>query len=418
MANCLTRRLSFWRTAFKGVRALIGIIVSILTLFLGIRDGVIDPKYRDVSLLKYLPHLDWYWWLVIGVLALALLALEGSYRTYQNGYAKFRAKHKTRIKEIRAEFQQREIHANTRQLITVATETDSPKTGAIEAVQAAPNLVCLGDDHLYVEIDRQEVFRQSDHVLTCLRAITVKFRNAIKPGEKIGSIGNVRAHIVYYDLVIQDRIAKEVDHACWLNEELPDVSFGADKLHHLILGTLQPGSNDEDAENAFTVYENDPDRSVPLSKTHYLHPKGFRILVQLVAGEHGEFSTKGDEFEVILKEGGFIVDHLTEQRKREIRERLYRQLTEMIREGEKFFVGAGDIASSWFYPEAHQWRNRVDIFIRDRLGLKLSMRFRDISNIKAYPYREEVEQRHRGFLDELHTRFINLSEITKEFSEA
>lgn len=108
-------------------------LIIILTLFLGIRDGVMEAKYRTVSILKYIPQLGWQWWLVIGTFSLLALALEGAYRAHVNSYSKLRIKHKQRIKEIRTAAQLNDIHSQTRALAGFKnSEPESPGQARID----------------------------------------------------------------------------------------------------------------------------------------------------------------------------------------------------------------------------------------------------------------------------------------------
>jgi hypothetical protein len=55
MANCLAQRAAFWKAAlYTKVRAGVAVLIATFTLLMILRDAVLDPKYRDRYLLKYL----------------------------------------------------------------------------------------------------------------------------------------------------------------------------------------------------------------------------------------------------------------------------------------------------------------------------------------------------------------------------
>src|SRR6185503_5262218 len=64
-----------------------------------------------------------------------------------------------------------------------------------------PNIVCLGDCDLSVELKRG-IFREAEdeNYLDALRLVGVKFRNEATPPKKVGSVSNVLAHVEFYDL--------------------------------------------------------------------------------------------------------------------------------------------------------------------------------------------------------------------------
>ncbi len=172
----------------------------------------------------------------------------------------------------------------------IASQTSEPMS---KVLGPAPNIVCLGDDDLFVDLDRHEIFREVAHHEYALRAITVKFINEPNPPQKVGSVSNVQARILYYRPDFPDRVEPEVHYACWLNQESSFVSFDVNKVHHLIIGTFQLNPEGGYA-NYFTFYENNLDTRKPLSKCIYQHCEGFRVKVKLVAGEHGEFGREED----------------------------------------------------------------------------------------------------------------------------
>ncbi len=103
------------------------IIIAAFTLFLSIRDGVLGPQDRERwYALKYIPQLSWYWWVVIGVFGLLLLALEGAYRAHKGENWKLLKKHKEKIGEIKREYQQKEIQDNLRELVSAKQTGKQP----------------------------------------------------------------------------------------------------------------------------------------------------------------------------------------------------------------------------------------------------------------------------------------------------
>lgn len=104
MANWLTRRSSFWTRAFNSkVRGGLGILITVLTVVLALRDSLVDPKDRETFLGSIIPPLPWYWWLVIGTMLLMVLALEGAYGVSQNEVLGFQRRYRNKIKEMRRE---------------------------------------------------------------------------------------------------------------------------------------------------------------------------------------------------------------------------------------------------------------------------------------------------------------------------
>lgn len=297
------------------------------------------------------------------------------------------------------------------------------KKSAATAVQktekenSEPNIVCLGDDDLFVSLDRHEVFRETDnHAPGTLRAATVKFANEPKPGKRVGSVSQVRAQIVFYRTDWPDREDYRVDYGCWLNEESPYVSFNLsdNAVHQLIVGVFQLKKDGGDGyEPELRIYGNSPDRNRELSRYVVHGSTGYRVRVRLIVGEHGEHSSEHD-FELDVEPGSsYSFGYITEEEKRLRRESLAQELEKFVREGEKLLAGPIDTNSEQFYLDAHAWMNPIYGWLRRIFGLPLAGRYHDFTNLRPFPH--EIPGGRNTFLDELYTRYINLKEITEDF---
>lgn len=287
---------------------------------------------------------------------------------------------------------------------------------AIKLPLPAPNIVCLGEGDLFVELSRHEVFRQSANIEHALRAITAEFRNEPKLSQKVGTAANVAAQISYFSLDWPDRLEHRTQFGCWLNEELPHVSFGLNTTHQLILGIFEPGLKGGFKPN-FRIYGSSLDKDVPLSRLDYSNYQGFGIKVQLVVGEHGEFSAEYDfELRIMIHDNSYTsytFEYLTERKRQERRQRLARQFKQFITDGERFILEPKDVID-WnrFCSEANQWRYKVEETISKGLGRPFSIRFLDVNKLPPYP--QVMQEGGKRFLDELRVQHDNLKEIAKE----
>lgn len=275
-----------------------------------------------------------------------------------------------------------------------------------------PNLVCLGDCDLSVELKRG-IFREAEdeNYLDAPRLVGIKFRNESTPPKKVGSVSNVLAHIEFYNLNWPSRIEHRVDYGCWLNERSPYVLFDVGTVHCLVIGTLQPKKNDNGFEQGFTIYENGSDDLARISQVLYRYSGRFRVAVEIVGGRHGQFGRK-DEFELLITDqSGFEFYQLTDEFKQARREHVVRELARFVSAGEGILVKPIDINSHKFYQDAHEWSNTVTSFLQEIGGHPLSARFRDFSEITHHPYTQVG-----GFVDELYTQWLSLRMIASEYS--
>src|SRR6266404_837985 len=272
--------------------------------------------------------------------------------------------------------------------------------------QEEPNIVCLGDDDLQLELDRHEVFRESDDSDHALRAVTVAFYNEPNAPRKVGSISNVKPQILYYHLDSPEQLDHRIHRPCRLNEEHSEVSFDLDQVHQLVIGCFEP-KRDAGFNPHFLTYENHSDRSAHLVKTSWGHWRGFGITVKLSIGEHGEFSQEHDfELRIDTNYHSFTFEHLTHERKRQRKEYFTSQLRQFVDEGNQLFSKP---VTDWtrFYQDAQEWRNKTSALIIEHYGFPLHERLYNVSELKANP--------HTGAQDDFHTQFLNLQVIANEF---
>jgi hypothetical protein len=273
-----------------------------------------------------------------------------------------------------------------------------------------PNIVCLGDCDLWVEVRRNTICEtESGNFLDFPRLVGVKYCNEAIPPKKVGNISNVGAHIIFYDYDWPNEVEHRVDSCYWLDERSPRVTFDPGTVHCLVIGTFQPKRDGNGFERGLTVYENTPngtDASVNL----YRESTRFRVIVKLVVGRHGEFGLE-DEFELKFDESSFEFYRLSNEIKQAQREEMASNLMRFTDEGWNLIVKPIDISSQQFYQDAHKWRNTVVGFLDERGGKHLSMRFIDLSNTKQHPY-----NRGHVFLDDLYTQILNLKVIASEYN--
>jgi hypothetical protein len=273
--------------------------------------------------------------------------------------------------------------------------------------EGEPNIVCLGEGDVFVELDRHEIFRESENYECALRAVTARFCNLPNPPNKVGNSNNVGAHIIFSDWDFPYE-PQRVHYACWLNEESPYVSFPVGKLHHLIIGAFVPGT--DGGYESFMTYENTLDPSARLSRLGYQKSRGFRIKVVLMVGEGGEFSQEHD-FELrIQPSGSFTFEYLSEERKQ--RRRL--QLRRIVEEGETLLTKAS--RNDWtdqLSQNSTEWDQKLRATLRDTFGGLYCNRFLE-APLREYPCFDERSRSRKGFLDRLYTQVSKLKETNEE----
>lgn len=216
MANFLTRRLYFWKQAFYSkVMAAVSILITAFTILLIIRDGVVDPKNRDWFLLKFVPNLPWYWWLVIGVLCLLFLALEGAYDVHKSENAKLLSKHRQRVRQLEEKFRVGEIHANTLELVAAtrggAQPTKQKKVAQNNSIEHKARLTVLDCDAFGFELSPRGMISKANKDS---KVAVVEFYR--ETDDTSHSWIEVRAHIEFYDLE-GNRLAR-VNDGFWHKE--------------------------------------------------------------------------------------------------------------------------------------------------------------------------------------------------------
>lgn len=289
---------------------------------------------------------------------------------------------------------------------------------AQEVKTLEPNIVCEGEDDLFVELDKHEIFRETEYYgAGALRADTVRFANEPKAGHKVASANNVRAQIIFYDFDWPEREAHRVDYACWLDEESPYVSFDlADNaIHRLMIGVFQNKKDGSDGfEPEYIIYGNSPKRDAPLSRYVIRHSERYKVKIRLIVGEHGEFSSEHDcELEIDPGNGSFSFQYITEDEKQKRRESAHHEFIKLIAEGEAF-VTTPLINIDWdkIYSDIHEWIAKVSTLIDRLFGRSVSWRFTSIGELTLYPHK--ISDSRRGFFDKLYTQLEHLKEIARE----
>lgn len=156
------------------------------------------------------------------------------------------------------------------------------------------------------------------------------------------------------------------------------------------------------------------DLSKPLIQWSYGNFFYLRIVVKLIAGEHGEYSRRY-EFELKSDDGYFRLEYLTEEKKQRRNQHFVRRIIELVSEGEGLF---GSPVKDWeeFYGAAHVWRSNTGAVILRNMGLEEELaRFTSTVEIRPYPH-QSPEGSHKT-VDEYYTQFLNLCEIAEELAQ-
>jgi hypothetical protein len=267
----------------------------------------------------------------------------------------------------------------------------------------APNIVCLGDDYLWVELDRHEIFCESENQDQVLGAFTAKFCNQPKPAEKVGAIDNVEAYIIY---TYRESSWEPhwVRHACWLGEGSSIVPFGLNRERHLIIGTFTQVQAKNGQEIHFTTYDN-PSSDARLIRIGFQPCSGFRIKVGIVAGEHGEFSQE-HEFD-LFADGQF--EYRSPKRKQADR----RHLEGLVAQGEVLLARASK--EDWttaLSNESTEWDTTVMQVIREKFGRVVCDQFlEDCRQQRDYTCTDKRSRERKSYLDWVYTQISNLKEL-------
>jgi hypothetical protein len=309
MANWLTKRFSYWKASFQHrVRAVMGITISAFTLLLILRDVILDPKYRDWFLLKYIPNLPWYWWALIGLTALFLLALEGAYAVQRDEHLKLLKRHKARIREIKEKYKTDQIHAHTKQLVAAthisqqSTEITPPikqplleekptqeiakedKAIEIDASLTEQRIECIRTYTAPTRYTKEDTAEGEAAVLYEVEEVGGRWPNTViaefvnSPNAKgwVTPIPSLRAQITFYDA--QGNYCHRVSHCAWLKEPSEYIELEAgDRAGLAIALLLEAGQiNSIENYNERGLYEKKPPAK--------LDGKSFRVRVLLTGG--------------------------------------------------------------------------------------------------------------------------------------
>jgi hypothetical protein len=290
MANWLTRRASFWKQAFYSkVRAAMGIFITAFTLLLIIRDGIVDPSNRDWFLLKFIPNLPWYWWLVIGTVLLLFLMLEGAYDVHNKGIAGFQKRYRARLKEYRKEFNSQLASAGVQALLA-------------EKLPRSEELVTGAERELFTRLGGKEQSRleaqseetlKPDPIVVCRRVFQTPVRwngqtfmpeeqpqedtfyaavavlvNRPKAKGRVPTIRYLSAQLTFYDA--ESEYHGRVGHAFWLGHDYGHIalSAGGEALLVVAVGNREGGmfsANNPDAQHS----RYDDEKPVELEGEHF-----------------------------------------------------------------------------------------------------------------------------------------------------
>ena len=299
------------------------------------------------------------------------------------------------------------------------TRTVDRSLEPVPEARPEPNIICRELDE-FVKFEGDNFHSNQPYDKSSLRVVGAMFSNEPNPPQKVGSVHEVEAQIIYYNLDYLNHQEHKVHHAYWIDDEHPHVSFEPNAVRKLVIGII-------DCDNlSFTIYHNNHesvDKYRPALKHVYKDVKGFRIKVRLIAGEHGEW---GKDFDFVLwgiQKTSYMFNYLTEEFRKTKREAFSRQLKAFIDEGDRLFGWHGYTAED-FFSKAHQWRDSVEAFIKDNEVfirddytavnfVPLATRFLNVSELKRSP--RAVADVNPRFLDVHYTRLLNLKEIAKEY---
>lgn len=254
-----------------------GITVSAFTILLILRDAVLDPKYRDWFLLKYIPNWPWYVWTIIGVTALSLLALEGAYGVHKTELATFKKRYKTRVTTLKKDYREGIASARIEAILGATLtkpqpeeqallieqplleekpvkvlENKLPEAQQVEAQESAPpkadpTLVCKKVYVIPVYWTGLKFIEEKEPKDDNLYAAIAEFVNRPNTRGYVPAISYLTAQITFYDA--EGEYYHRVSHGYWLGHDLYHCNLDAGDKGLLVIAVGHRGHNMRAVEN-------------------------------------------------------------------------------------------------------------------------------------------------------------------------
>ena len=233
------RRFSFYRGIFGGLLTrILSITITTLSLFLGLRDGVFPPQYRDRFLWKYIPYLPWYWWVLGGLALLILLILERAYRIYDEERSKLITSYEAKIQDLRST--QIDTSRLNRPVEGTSIDLASSRVKR-ESSKPLPNIIFHESASTDVMVDHQGGIRlvtEDPHWdpnylgESSLQAVLGEFVNEVVIDRKTALVRSVKARLSYMS---SGGHKIRVSKGCWLNDNEGFVAFEPGESNQLIV---------------------------------------------------------------------------------------------------------------------------------------------------------------------------------------
>ncbi len=279
------------------------------------------------------------------------------------------------------------------------------QTGVEPFPKVEPNIVCDEFDQ-FVKFE-DGYFQSSDTFYSdSPRVLGAAITNEPKPPERIGSLEDVEAQVIFYDLRVPEWESHKVRRAHWLDYKYPSVTIPPNSTRNVIFGII-------DCSNiSFTIYENNREegrKTLPTTPQMHMNCQGFAIKVRLIAGKHREWSK---EFDFVLRDigkTGFHFRYVSDDFKKDAVNVLRLHIATLLIEGETFVtMPLINVAWEKLYQDIHSWRNKVWKALEE-YSPALLQQFTSPSVRHEYPHK--IPDGNKQFFDETYTQVENLKEI-------
>ena len=282
-----------------------------------------------------------------------------------------------------------------------------------------PNIQCLRELDIDVELTSRQVFVESSSFDTPLRAFGIIVQNRSKPPAKVSAIEDVQAEILFYDLDFPENEYENhrVHRACWVGELGYKVSLPIDVPKYLLCGVFETRSEKEVGyRDRFTAYGHPEDDADELSTYTWSNSHGALIKIKLSAGLNGEFGKTFDcELRIdssdVTKYGvHFTFVWLSDEVKKERYAEQLSQFAALIKRGERILTESTGVYDRDLWDKIHRWRDDSLGFIRRSYGLRPDYRLTSSEDVQIY---HEPKNDH-SFVNEFFTQIQRLKEMEKE----